>query len=569
MKHRTNALPRLLTAAVTLMSASAWGKEPDVKEGNLAVTMKVDASKSLGPLEPAWAYFGYDEPNYTTMEHGRALLKELSALSPVPVYIRTHNLLTSGDGTASLKWGSTNAYTEDLAGRPVYDWTILDRIFDTFRETGVVPLVEIGFMPEALSVKPEPYRHHFPDGEIWAGWGYPPKDYGKWADLVYHWVRHCVDRYGEKAVATWLWEVWNEPDIAYWQGTPEEYFKLYDYSADAVKRALPAARIGGPHSTGPRYPHAADFLRRFLDHCAHGTNYATGKTGSPLDYVGFHPKGDTAMVDGHVRMGIAHQLESIARGFEIVTSFPEYRKTPIILGESDPEGGAAYSAKRFPQNGYRNGSQYPAYTAAVLAGTYDLARRTHANLMGSVTWAFEFEGQPYFEGYRTLATNGIDKPILNLFRMLGLMRGQRLQLDSTGAIGAESLLKTGARERPDISGLASGTDRDISVLLWHYHDDDVAGPAASVRLAVNEITSSPKRVLVRKYAIDEQHSNAFTVWKDMGSPQTPTPAQVETLRAAGQLTAEGSPEWLSVQDGQVDVDVTLPRQSVTLLQLSW
>lgn len=568
--YRSNALAGCLPAAVLLLaSAAAWGKEPDVKEGNLAVTMKVDASSRLGPLQPAWAYFGYDEPNYTTMEHGRALLKELAALSPTPVYIRTHNLLTTGDGTPSLKWGSTNAYTEDAGGRPVYDWTILDGIFDTFRDTGVVPLVEIGFMPEALSTKPQPYRHHFPDGEIWSGWGYPPKDYGKWADLVYHWVRHCADRYGEKAVATWLWEVWNEPDIPYWQGTAEEYFKLYDYAANAVKRALPAARIGGPHSTGPRNVHAAEFLRKFLDHCAYGTNFATGKTGSPLDYVGFHAKGDTAMVDGHVRMSIAHHLESVARGFEIVTSFPEYRKTPIIIGESDPEGGAAYSAKRFPQNGYRNGSQYPAYTAAMLAGTYDLARRTHANLLGSVTWAFEFENQPYFEGYRSLATNGIDKPILNLFRMLGTMRGERLRLDSSGAIGVDALEKSGARENAEVSGLATGTDHEISVVIWHYHDDATTRPAADVQLTVNGLRASAKRVLVQKYAIDDRHSNSFTAWQAMGSPQTPTPEQIETLRAAGQLAAEGSPEWLPVHDGKVNLEATLPRQSVTLLHLRW
>jgi xylan 1,4-beta-xylosidase len=376
-----------------------------------------------------------------------------------------------------------------------------------------------------------------------------------------------VDRYGEKEVVTWLWEVWNEPDIPYWQGTPDEYLKLYDFTADALKRALPAARIGGPHSTGPRSARAAEFLRRFLDHCAHGKNYATGKTGSPLDYVGFHAKGDTAMVDGHVQMSIAHHLESIDRGFEIVTSFPEYRNTPIVIGESDPEGGAAYSAKRWPQNGYRNGSQYPAYTAAVLAGTYDLARRHHANLLGSVTWAFEFEGQPYFEGYRTLATNGIDKPVLNLFRMLGLMRGQRLRLESSGAIGEETLQRVSARQRPDISGLASGTDHEVSVLLWHYHDDAVPGPAAGVRLALNGLPASTKRVLVQKYAIDERHSNAFTAWKELGSPQAPSPDDVERLRAAGQLALDGSPEWLPVQDGQVKVSVTMPRQSVILLQI--
>src|SRR5207248_6568333 len=155
-----------------------------------------------------------------------------------------HNLLTSGDGSASLKWGSTNAYTEDAAGHPVYDWKIIDRIFDTFHDAGLKPLVEIGFMPEALSTHPQPYRHNFPNGSIYTGWAYPPKDYARWAELVFRFVKHLRERYGDAEVKTWLWEVWNEPDIPYWQGTPEEFFKLYDYSVDRK-----STRLNSSHRT--------------------------------------------------------------------------------------------------------------------------------------------------------------------------------------------------------------------------------------------------------------------------------------------------------------------------------
>ncbi len=107
------------------------------------------------------------------MKDGRRLLGELARLGPQPVFLRTHNLLTSGDGTPALKWGSSNVYTEDAAGRPRYDWTIVDRIFDTYRERDLRPFVEIGFMPQALSTKPEPYRHHWkpgdPYGNIYTG----------------------------------------------------------------------------------------------------------------------------------------------------------------------------------------------------------------------------------------------------------------------------------------------------------------------------------------------------------------------------------------------------------------
>jgi len=535
------------------------------------VSIRVDTTKNKGPMKPIWSFFGYDEPNYTYMKDGKKLLSELAALSPVPVYLRTHNLLTSGDGTAALKWGSTNAYTEDAAGRPRYDWTIIDRIFDTYIERGMKPLVEIGFMPEALSIKPQPYRHDWgidkPYNTIFTGWAYPPRDYGKWAELVYQWVRHSVERYGRAEVESWYWELWNEPDIGYWQGTPEEYFKLYDFTSTAVKRALPAARIGGPHVTGPLGARTQQFLRDFLEHCLRGKNYATGRTGAPLDYVGFHAKGAPRVVEGRVRMGISNHLRAISNGFQIVASYPELRNTPIIIGESDPEGCAACSARMHPQNAYRNGAMYSSYTAAQIARTYELADPNGVNLLGSVTWAFEFEDQPYFDGFRDLATNGIDKPVLNVFRMLGLMGGERVAVESTGALSLEAIRDAGVRGAPDVNALASRQDGAVSVLVWNYHDDDLPAPPSDVEVVVDGLTA--RRILLHHYRIDAEHSNSYEAWKKMGSPQQPSVEQYRQLEKAGQLQLLSSPEWLGAADGRATLRFSLPRQGVSLLRLTW
>src|SRR2546427_516849 len=159
-----------------IFAAAARGQNT-TNTAEVPVEIQVDAGTNEGPVRPVWSFFGYDEPNYTYAENGKKLLGELRRLSAAPVYVRVHNLLTSGDGNASLKWGSTNAYTEDSAGKPVYDWRIVDRIFDTFREKGITPLVEVGFMPEALSTHPQPYKHDFPNGNIFTGWAYPPKNY--------------------------------------------------------------------------------------------------------------------------------------------------------------------------------------------------------------------------------------------------------------------------------------------------------------------------------------------------------------------------------------------------------
>ena len=326
-------------------------------------TISVDFSKKLAPMKPIWAWFGYDEPNYTYMKDGKKLLSEIAAASPVPVYVRTHSLLVTGDGTPALKWGSTNAYTEDASGNPVYNWAIVDSIFDTYIQRGMKPLAQIGFMPEALSVKPQPYRHNWKPGDpynnIYTGWAYPPKDYNKWAELVYQWVKHSVDRYGRKEVESWYWELWNEPNSPYWKGTPEEYFKLYDYTADAVKRALPTAKIGGTDITGG----GMKFQEAFIRHCLSGTNYATGKTGAPLDVILFHAKGSPRLEQGRVVMGIRNQLRNIEDNLKVIAAFPQLKDLPIIIGESDPEGCAACGMATDPQNAYRNGTMYSSYTA--------------------------------------------------------------------------------------------------------------------------------------------------------------------------------------------------------------
>jgi len=535
------------------------------------VNIQVDAAKDLGPLRPVWSFFGYDEPNFTYMKDGKKLLSELSALSPATVYVRTHNLLTSGDGTPSLKWGSTNAYTEDAAGKPHYDWTIVDRIFDTLHERGMKPIVQLGFMPQALSVKPTPYQHTWsqdkPYADIYTGWAHPPKDYDKWRELAYQLAKHTVERYGRSEVESWYWEVWNEPDIGYWQGTPQEFNKLYDYAVDGVKRALSTAKIGGPDSTGPGSEKAAKFLQQFLKHVTSEENYATGRIGSPIDIITFHAKGRPTIVDNHVRMGSDVQLRSIDKGFEIIASFPELKNLPVILGESDPEGCAACSVRYNPQNGYRNGTMYPSYTAATFARKYDIAARHKVNFEGAVTWAFEFEGQPYFDGYRDLATNGIDKPVLNVFRMFGMMGPQRVEARSSGQIELDTFLKGGAKANADIGALASRDERSLTIMLWNYHDDDLPAPPADLELNISGLPS--KRIMTQHYQVDGDHGNSYEAWKKMGSPQKPSEEQYAQLERAGQLDTVGSPDWRTPADGKIPLKLKLPRQGVALVKLVW
>jgi xylan 1,4-beta-xylosidase len=535
------------------------------------VSITVDLAKPIGAYKPIYAWFGYDESNYTTMKYGRQLISELHDLSPIPVTIRAHHLLTSGDGVPELKWSSSNVFSLDASGKPVYDFTITDRTFDEFERAGIRPMVELGFMPRDLAAAVPgitDYQLHYPKPTMGGASNNPPKDYKMWGDLVRNYTAHLVERYGRQQVGTWYFEVWNEPDISYWHGTPQEYFKLYDFAVAGVRAALPGAKVGGPATTGPSGAKAGAFLESFLFHCQRDKSAADGKT-VPLDFISFHPKGRPAVVDGHVRMGIANELQAAQAGFRIVARHPQFARLPIILSEADPEGCAACSMKENPANAYRNGPLYPSYTAAAMKSLVELSDESRANLIAMLSWSFEFEGKDYFEGFRTLATNGVDKPILNFFRMSGMMGGDRVETTSSGRVALDELVSVGARSAPDVDSLATRAQREAAVMVWNYHDDDAPGPAAEIQVRISGVPAGVRRVLLEHYRIDDTHSNAYTVWKSMGSPQTPTAEQYARLKAAGQLELLTSPAWLDVHDGKITIETTLPRQAVSLLRLQW
>jgi xylan 1,4-beta-xylosidase len=541
-------------AALLVLVGSACARLAPTR---VVADVEVDAARSLGPLPRPWRYFGADEPNYATTEHGKKLLAQIGELAPGEMYFRAHNLLTSGDGTPALKWGSTNAYTE-RGGEPVYDFQIVDAILAAGLERGVKPLVEIGFMPEALSTSVGNYRHSWPK-ELFTGWTYPPKDYERWGELVYRWAQHCVDVYGAAEVQSWWWQTWNEPNIGYWSGTPDEFFRLNDHALAAVRRALPTARVGGPHTAGD----GGEFMESFLEHALHGQNYATGERGTPLDYISFHAKGKPETVDGHIRMGMSNQLRTIDTAFSRFARYPELRNVPVIIGESDPEGCAACTGKEYD---YRNGLMYASYTAAVLPRELELAARHGVQLEGAVTWAFTFVDQPLFAGFRQVASAGLPLAVFNVFRMLSKLGPERVRAASNAAVPLAEVLERGIRGAPDVGVLASRDAERLGVLVWHYHDDDVPGPDASVRLAIDGLPVATRQARLTHYRVDSTHGNVYAAWQRLGSPPSPSPEQYAELEAASALAVlDDGPSFVALHAGRGDLELELPRHAVSLL----
>jgi xylan 1,4-beta-xylosidase len=303
-------------------------------------------------------------------------------------------------------------------------------------------------------------------------------------------------------------------------------------------------------------------------HVLEGTNYATGKKGTPVDAILFHAKGAPRLVDGHVRMNMGTQLRDIEAGFKFVNAYPQFKELPVIIGESDPEGCAACGMATNPENAYRNGTMYSSYTAASFARKYQLADQYKVNFLGAVSWSFEFENQPWFYGFRDLATNGVDKPVLNVFRMFGMMKGNRVNLSSNRAYDLRTAVDSSFRKSyTDISGLACKDANEATVMLWNYHDDDIKSDVEKVTLQLKGLPHRP--VLLHHYRIDDEHSNSYEVWKKMGSPKSPSGEQIRELEKAGQLALLSAPEYIVVKEGSSNVQLVLPRQGVSLLKLDW
>jgi xylan 1,4-beta-xylosidase len=306
-----------------------------------------------------------------------------------------------------------------------------------------------------------------------------------------------------------------------------------------------------------------------LDHVVSGKNYVTGKVGSPIDFIAFHAKGGpTLQGDSIVLMNLGTQLRDISKGFEIVASYPELKEKPIIIGESDPEGCAACSVKDYPANAYRNGTLYSSYTAAAFSRKYELADHFGINFTGAVTWAFEFENQPWYNGYRDLATNGIDKPVLNVFRMFGKMSGERVEVSGDLAYDFRLVRDSSVRkDERDINALAAIDGKKATIMVWNYHDLNLITPPVAVDIDMTGINAD--KVKISQYIIDQENSNSYTLWQKMGSPSQVSEQQYQELEESGKLKQITNAQSFNVKEGGITIPTDIEGQAVSLFVIEW
>jgi xylan 1,4-beta-xylosidase len=188
------------------------------------------------------------------------------------------------------------------------------------------------------------------------------------------------------------------------------------------------------------------------------------------------------------------------------------------------------------------------------------------NLEGALTWAFEFENQPPFAGFRALASDGIDLPVLNVFRMFSKMSGEGILIEGGTGYDAEKILHGGVRGNPDVDALAALDKNKLTVLIWHYDDDDLSGADAAIDLSLTDLPLKNGRATLTEFRIDAEHSNSYTAWEKMGSPLQLTAKQRAKLEKAGQL-AQMNKSKIRLENGATEIHFDLPRQGVSLFVL--
>lgn len=517
----------------------------------------VDCSKKTHKLVPIWRSFGYDEINWTYTPRGKRALKEIGDLSEEPYFIRCHHTFTSGNGLSTPTRGSTNVCVGIEGSELKLDFTLLDRVLETILANNCKPIVELGFMPDALSSgsKPKP-SYDYSGADLWK---YPPGDLVQWQQLVHRTVRHCVDKFGSQEVSAWYWEVWNEPDNpGFFSGSVKDYCKLYDFAVAGAVDALREIRIGGPALAT-----SVKFLDKFLKHCSGGKNLATRKRGAQLDFISLHAKGTDWPLKGQpFKMPALRKIMSHLKDYDaVLKKYPEFSKAELLLDECDMAVATNFGVYDFPEFEFNNSQYYPLFVVRMARCLLDFCEERNLPVRLFTTWAFYFEGKRFFEGNRALFTNeNIRKPVFNAFALLEQLGSERFVFEIVDVAANQNDLHF-----PQVDGLAAGTSANsIQVVIWNFDEAGREIGAVEVMLEVRGVDGS---FSIRKFLIDEQHSNSYSVWNAFGRPDDPTAGQISEIRQRQGLEQVGESEEVVARSGQIRTSFWLPGQSVMLLKL--
>jgi xylan 1,4-beta-xylosidase len=546
-------MPRLqwflvLLFAVTVLAGKTHAADEAAKPAEGRAAVFVDARRVLADNDPFWGNLVFHPTEFLSTEWGEqhiALLREAGAARK---YVRIYNQPEDA------------AYLRD-DGTVGYRWDHFDRRADLILAQGVKPSIAFFSMPAAIAADPELLRKRpFLDGKpVYLG---IPKDFRLWQEMVADFTRHVIRKYGEDEVAKWRFSCWNEPDLSSFSRFKlSEYNALYDHFAAGVRSVSTRIPIGGPSMSSNNIYRNPQLFRGFVEHVARGTNHATGERGSPIDFLTIHTYG------GHGAAGssqsptpsVEYMLEQQLRLVGVRDEFPELRQVPIVVAEWGVTSGGGTSMDRQPLAEVRNTQFAPAFLATAVARLIDL-KLNHDVRIGDMYLClsgYEVERKRDFEGKRTASTlNGFDKPLLNGYRLLAKLGGQLVAS------------RIEPSDVPVTAIAARDGDRQAAVLVTHFRHDlpKSDGPDTTVELTIDTAWPAGTQVTLHHWRIDQTHSNAYTVFRELGSPRPPTAEETAKIKQRMNVEPLEAPRRLRL-DGPVQLTFALPSNALSLIEL--
>jgi xylan 1,4-beta-xylosidase len=532
----------LVSVAVLLPCRSGLGQ--DVAE----VGIQVDATRAIGNLEPFWASQILHPTERLLTDEGANLLCLMAETGAARQFVRIYNqpeeaIRVAEDGTIS------------------YDWGRFDQMAEMILATGNKLKVVFFGMPRELAAHPEAEKLRPSGARVCFS---APKDYRQWEAMCGDFTRHVIGKYGRDEVRQWTFRCWNEPNLpTFWhRADMAAYLKLYDHFAKGVKEVCPEIRIGGPALSSTSTFQDPKFFRMFLEHVTKGVNHATGGTGSPIDFISVHTYGGSGGAGGPGRAfpDVAYMLEQQSLYAGIRDEFPKLRNLPIHVEEwGETSGGTTGVSAQKPTADVRN-SEYGAAFLATWVAHHVRMRQDRDRLFRNFTFCGSGYERPRahdFMGFRTLETkNGFHKPILNAYKLLNKLAPELVHS------------VTGPAEGP-VSTFATRDAKRITVLVTHYRHDRIHGEGDPIPVKLDMAPHWPpgRTLTLQHWRIDREHSNAYTVFRKLGSPKDPTPEQIATVKKGMHLELlEPARNMDSAKP--VSLRLNLPPNAVSLLEFT-
>jgi xylan 1,4-beta-xylosidase len=469
--------------------------------------IRVDVNAAAHPFPHFWEQmFGSGRAILSLRASYRQDLREVKQITDFK-YVRFHAILDDEVGV----------YKEDASGNPVYNFSYIDQIYDGLLDNGVKPFVELSFMPYQLASAPILQAFWYKPNVA------PPKDWKKWDDLITSLVAHLVSRYGINEVASWYFEVWNEPNLDFWAGTPkqETYWELYDHTARDIKQVSTRLRVGGPATA------QAAWIGDFIRHCT--------EKHIPFDFVSTHVYGNDRAGDVFGTHENIPRSEMVCRAVEKVHGEIEHSSVPHV-----PLIWSEFNAS------YKN---EPDVTDSPYMGPWigNTIRQCDGlvDMMSYWTFSDVFEEQgvvkmPFYGGYGLIAEDNIPKPAFNAFAVLHKLGDQRIQIDSDSAL------------------LTRTQDGTYVMALWNYSPPDESGHAEDITVKFENV--NPTKATI--WRVDREHGDSYRAFKQMGEPSYPTREQIKQLRVAGELAP---PETANVKNGALTLNI--PAHGLVVVEL--